>query len=93
MQAGAKPRRAPAAKGEQRGGQGTRAHTPACSQLPRWGGTLLQTLACAKGTPWQDPGGWEPLCFLSFKLQYSLKGEGGICVVLLLPLHLMAGFA
>lgn len=41
------------------------------------GRALLQTPACAKAhVPRQDSVGWEPLCFLSFKLQYSLKGQG-----------------
>lgn len=102
MQAGAKPRRAPAAKGEQQGGQarGTRLTRPALGHTPQ------HAHSCPSGEgpscrPWHVPraphgrtlGGWEPLCFLSFKLQYSLKGEGGVCVVLSLPLHLMAGFA
>lgn len=63
-------------KGHEARPAGTEAHTPACSQPPRRGGTLPETPACAKGTPWQDPWGWELLCFLSFKLQYSLKGRG-----------------
>lgn len=84
MQAGAKPRRAPAAKGGQRGGQGARSspgrhrstHPSMPIAAPAGRDPAADPGMCHAHVPWQGPGGWEPLCFLSFKLQYSLKGQG-----------------
>lgn len=100
MRAGAKPRRAPAAKGGQWGERGARG-LPGRHRSARPGVLTAAAArrdpaavpgAAAKGAPWR--GGWGATLLLSPLTGRLSEGAGGDgFVVLLLPVHFMAGFA